>query len=292
MIRRLKLLVIILLFFLSISLGLLAAVTSRGISLLEIALSVIPGQRIPNTTNVLVLGSDNTMGVHRSDTIMVLHIDPHIPRIFVLSIPRDTLVVIPGTGYDKINHAFAYGGPELSQKTAAAFLGVEIPYYVHIQVKRLERVIDRMGGITIDVEKRLFYTDLAGGLRVDLQPGVQQLNGEQALGYLRFRMDREGDFGRIKRQQNFLTALATELLKPQNLPRFPLILGDFLSAVDTNIPSTEIGGFVSVLRTAYQAHNVQMTLLPGTSTRVNNVYYLQPDKMELQKILQEMQHGG
>jgi anionic cell wall polymer biosynthesis LytR-Cps2A-Psr (LCP) family protein len=106
-------------------LGLFFAMASR-LALFEIFINLTPTAPLMANTNVLVVGVDNAFG-HRSDTIMVLHTDPSNRGISLVSIPRDTLVVLPDRGLDKINHAYAYGGIELTRKTVENFLGVEIP---------------------------------------------------------------------------------------------------------------------------------------------------------------------
>ena len=114
--------------------------------------------------------------------------------------------------YDKINHAYAYGGHELTQKVVESFLNVPINYYVLIDIQAFEKIIDAVGGVDIDVEKRMYYEDPwddNGGLVIDLQPGLQHLNGKTAIQYVRYR-DGEGDIGRINLSKKFMKAfLAT-----------------------------------------------------------------------------------
>ena len=127
----------------------------------------------------------------------------------MLSIPRDSRVKIDGHGWDKINHAYAYGGSKLSKSVVEKLLGIPIEYTVVMNFQGFVRMIDALGGVTIDVEKRMYYSDPYDddrGLYIDLHPGVQKLNGKAAIEYVRYR-DEEGDIGRVARQQKFLTAL-------------------------------------------------------------------------------------
>ncbi len=236
--------------------------------------------------DILLLGIDAAGNVRRSDTIMVAHIDPKNKQVNVLSIPRDTLVVIPGVRLDKINHAYAFGGPELACATTSNFLGVKIDKYIKINIDGLEKVIDSLGGITVDVDKRMYYVDYAGGLYIDLYPGKQKLNGKQAIGYLRYRHDNAGDLGRIKRQQQFLQEVAKEMAKNRNVFQTSRIIMDLLGCVETNIPSSQIFAISSIVRQAYEFGNVNMQSLTGTGITIDGIYYLQPD-MEHTKILVE-----
>ncbi len=126
----------------------------------------------PKHINILFLGVDSVDHSSRSDTIIVVGISPD-EKVALLSIPRDTRVNVPGKGYTKINHAYAYGGIELLKKTIENFMGIDINYYVKTDYQGFEKVIDKIGGIEINVEKRMYYVDKAGHLYIDLKPGKQ-----------------------------------------------------------------------------------------------------------------------
>ncbi|MBQ5860328.1 MAG: LCP family protein, partial [Selenomonadales bacterium] len=159
--------------------------------------------------NVLVLGVDIREGdIGRSDTIFVMSLNREKNVATMLSIPRDSYVPIPGRGWDKINHAYAYGKGKLTRRTVENLLNIEIDYLVEVDRKGVEKMIDAIGGVEIDVEKRMYYEDPwddDGGLVIDLEPGLQTLDGEEAVQYVRYR-DKEGDIGRARRQQKFLAA--------------------------------------------------------------------------------------
>ena len=155
---------------------------------------------------IMIMGVDERSDdVGRSDTLMVATIDPQKNEASLLSIPRDTRVAIPKNGYDKINAAYAYGGEKLTQRTVEDFLGIRMDHYVIINTHAFQKIIDAIGGIDIDVEKRMYYEDPwddDGGLVIDLRPGRQHMDGKTAVTYVRYR-DEEGDIGRVKRQQKF-----------------------------------------------------------------------------------------
>lgn len=257
------------------------------LALFDVFLSLTPPVPLFSETNILVLGVDNPGGGgHRSDTIMVLHINPAKKSASVISIPRDTIAVIPERGLDKINHAFAYGGVDLSRRTVEGLLHISIPYYITVNLAGIQSLIDEIGGVQVNVEKRMYYVDYAGDLYIDLKPGLQKLNGKQAMGYLRFRRS-DSDFARIGRQQSFLSAIGGELMKKENVLKSPNIFLSLLSCVNTNLNSREILGLSLSLRGAYELGKVKMTMLPGTNMMVDRIYYWKPDEISIQRIVQQ-----
>jgi len=131
--------------------------------------------------------------------MFVATIDEATKSVSLLSVPRDTRVKIPGHGWDKINHAYANGGSQLSQKAVENLLGIPIDYYVTIDFAGFYKIVDAVGGVDVDVEKRMYYEDPYDELVIDIQPGMQHMNGKTAIQYVRYR-DSEGDIGRIERQ--------------------------------------------------------------------------------------------
>jgi len=274
--KKKVLLIILFLIILPAMAGLLFSFAAK-IALLDVFLSLTPSEKLLSETNVLILGIDATRGTHRSDTIMVAHLNTIDKEVKVVSIPRDTLVYIPGIGLDKINHSYAHGGIKLTKKTVSKFLNISVPYYVIVNISGLEKIIDKLGGIRINVEKRMYYVDHAGGLYVDLYPGPQILSGKKALGYVRFRADGEGDMGRIKRQQKFLSELARQFMKAKNMARSPRIAFELLSNIDTNLNVREIIGLYLSMRQALDFRRVAMVSLPGKDLIVDGIYYWKPD---------------
>lgn len=172
--------------------------------------------------NILVLGLDENWTTQnlmytkntRSDTVLVVSLSLNDKTVKVLSIPRDSYVEIPEYGHDKINAAHAIGGMPLAKKTVEAFLGVPIDYTVLLKVEATKNIVDAIGGVDITIEKQMDYDDNWGHLHIHLQPGLQQLNGEQALGFSRFRHDERGDFSRMERQQQLLRSIVAKLRDP------------------------------------------------------------------------------
>ena len=263
--------------------GVVFAVWNGGTSLLDVVAK--------NRINILVLGVDERADdVGRSDTSFVVTLDMEAKKITVLSIPRDSRVKIAGHGWDKFNHAFAFGGLPLSKSTAENLLGVSIQYTVTIDFKGFMRMIDALGGITIDVEKRMRYSDPYdddGGLVIDLYPGVQRLSGKEAIKYVRYR-DEEGDIGRVARQQKFLKALLKELASPQTVVRLPELAKEFYGAVKTDMPLSKILKLLPAVQEAASSGLATATV-PGAPLWIKEVSYWQPNIAELRLKVAQIQ---
>lgn len=271
--------------------GFFTSLVLSRFSAFEMLFTLAPSNIQVPEMNILLLGVDAAGRSRRSDTIMVAHISPKTKKVNVISIPRDTLVVIPGVRLDKINHAYAFGGPDLACATTSGFLGVPVEKYIKINLDGLEKVVDRLGGITVDVDKRMYYIDYSQELNIDLQPGRQKLNGKQAVGFLRFRHDALGDLGRIRRQQVFLQEVAKEIANTKNIVQTYQIIMDFLNCVETNIPSAQMFALASVVRQAYEFGNVEVASLPGSGTTIDGIYYLQPDMDQTNQLVEKYLKG-
>lgn len=240
----------------------------------------VPSDDIPDKItiagriNILVLGEDNVESVKRSDTVMVAIVDVEERNMRVLSLPRDTRVRIPGHGYQKLNHAYAYGKADLLRSTVSEFLGIPIHYYVKIDYDNFPKLVDAVGGVDIFVGKPMRYTDRAQKLNINIPAGKQRMNGETALKYVRFRMDALGDIGRVQRQQQFLKALLYRIYQPENLIRFSSIMEEIQNTLVTDMnPSMvlQLGLFVRKLEK--EQDRIFFKMLPGRAAIVDNLSY-------------------
>ncbi|MEN3014939.1 MAG: LCP family protein [bacterium] len=197
----------------------------------------------------LVLGLDHnwveghlpTSEGARSDTIILVTLDLYNQELRLLSIPRDLRVYYKDYGYyDKINAAIVVGGPRLTKRIVSETLSVYIDYIVVIKQKAIKNLVDCIGGVYIDVEKDMFYEDRWGNLRVDLKKGRQLLNGEQLIGYIRFRMDEEGDIGRIRRQNQAIIEIMQQLPNKVSKDNIMKILSDVLPYIQTDLDKEKI----------------------------------------------------
>lgn len=187
--------------------------------------------------NYLILGVD-TRGEEKSrtDTMMVLSWNKANNDIKLVSFMRDIYADIPGYQSYKLNTAYYLDGVQLLKDTLTNMFGLPIHHYALIDFKNFESLVDILApnGVEMDVEK-----DMSENIGVELKQGVHRLNGQELLGYARFRHDAEGDFGRVARQQKVIEALKTELLTPTNMLHLPKFVGAAQGYITTDYSSTE-----------------------------------------------------
>ena len=156
-----------------------------------------------------------------SDTMLLLRFNPQNEQLVVMSVPRDTRTYVRGS-LTKLNEANRYGGPSLAAESVSDLLGgVAIDRYVRINVQGVEKLVDALGGVTVNVPKDMKYQDDSQHLYINLKAGEQTLTGDQALQFLRFRYDENGDIGRIQRQQMLMRAMVEQALNPTTIARLP-----------------------------------------------------------------------
>ncbi len=197
-----------------------------------------------------------------TDTMLLVRFNPQTQELVVLSLPRDTRTWVGGE-LTKLNEANQYGGPALAARSVSELLnGVGIDRYVRINVQGVERLVDALGGVTVNVPQDMRYQDDSQRLYINLRAGEQRLNGDQAMQFLRFRYDQYGDIGRVQRQQMLMRALVEQALTPSTVGQLPRILGVIQSHVDTNLTVEELLALVGFAAQTERS-NVQMLMLPG-----------------------------
>jgi len=250
----------------------------------------IVGYRVTRPVNILVMGIDEVpdapagspeLFAGRSDTMLLMRLDPEQNVVNVLSIPRDTQVRVPGIGITKINHANMEGGAELAAQTVAEnFEGVSIDRYIRVDTSAFKDLVDLLGGVEVYVPSRMKYTDHTQKLYIDLEPGLQVLNGDQAEQFARFRHDATGDIGRVQRQQQLIRALREQVANPTILPKIPEIVQLLQSHIDTNMTMEEMLALAN-FGLQLERDNFRMVLLPGRFSRpdesVASYWILDPD---------------
>ena len=280
--KRVKWLAVILVVILVAVAGIIAAKNSRERQFYDNGM-----ETSSRVMHVMILGVDRREDdVGRSDTMMVTAVDMDQKKAALLSVPRDTRVKIDGYGYEKINHAYAYGGHKLSQNAIENLLGVSIDHYILIDTKAFERIIDAIGGIDINVEKRMYYEDPwddNGGLVIDLYPGEQHLDGKKAIQYVRYR-DGEGDIGRIGRQQHFIKAVLAKVISPEMLPRLPKLVEEVSSAIKTDMSLAELLEFANTMKSVHD-NGLTAQMVPGQPAYIDDVSYWIPDITDLRALL-------
>lgn len=244
----------------------------------------IEHDEVMGTINLMIIGIDDVEGVHRSDTIALATVDIDQKIIRLMSIPRDTRVQIPGHGWQKINHAYAYGKEKLLQETLVNYLGMPVNYYVLVNYRSFPEIVDLLGGVDINVEKRLSYHDKAGNLHINIPKGPQHLDGITALGYVRFRNDALGDIGRVQRQQKFIKALLNKAQDPSMVSQLPKLTKQLLKLVNSDLSPAQAIQLASYLKDIPREKMMFFTL-PGKAAYISNVSYWIGDLPEASQLL-------
>lgn len=237
---------------------------------------------------IMVVGSDNRKNEPaRSDTLMLVFLDSKEKTVGILNIPRDTYVYIVGKDIrTKINHAFAHGGMSMTKDTVEEFLDIKIDNCVDTDFNGFASLVDALGGITIDVEKRMYYP----AENINLKKGVQKLNGEQALGYVRFRSDGLGDLGRVERQQKFLSVLADQVMSLSTIFKIPKLVGIFQDNIQTDISVREMLALANNFKT-FNISQLKTSILPGEPEYIGGISYYICDKKETAQLIDELKAG-
>lgn len=235
-----------------------------------------------NKINILVLGVDvRKDDVGRSDTMFVVTVDQAAGNVTMLSVPRDTRVKIPGLRWDKINHAFAEGGSELSRKAVEALLGIPVDYYVTVDFTAFNKIVDAVGGVDIEVEKRMYYEDPYDNLVINIQPGLQHMDGKKAIQYVRYR-DAEGDLGRIERQQKFIKAMLKQVTSPLIIPKVPGIIREVSDAIKTDLSTGDMLNLAKLFNDAAKK-GLKTDTVPGKPAYIADISYWLPDVVGLRE---------
>ena len=239
--------------------------------------------------NIVVMGCDiRKDDVGRSDTLFVIMLDKRKKNAALLSIPRDTRVKIKGHGWDKINAAFAYGGQKMTRETVQDFLGIKLHNYVVVDFQGFKGLVDAVGGVDINVEKRMYYYDPYDGFEIDLRPGKQHMDGKTAMQYVRYR-DEEGDIGRIRRQQKFLMALYKHIASKNIIAKIPGVSKQIMSMVKTDLSLKEMVELGNVMRDMVEKEGLKMSMVPGEPEYIGGISYWIPDIPKMRQNMADMQ---
>ena len=239
--------------------------------------------------NILFLGVDASNNPNdlwtgtRTDTIILVNIDPRTKSVNALSIPRDSKVYLPGdNGVNKINAAHAIGGIEMTKKTIEDTLGVHIDRYVMVHDSAVKEIVDAMDGLDIYVEKPMHYNDYSGNLHINFTKGDHHLNGQQSVEYLRFRHDALGDIGRTQRQQWLLRSLMNNLKQPSTITKIPDIISVAKKYVKTDMSFYEMSQYAALAK-HIDMDKVEVAMLPGAPNQKGYISYwiLDPEKTQV-----------
>lgn len=252
----------------------------------------------------LLLGiSTDQENVDLTDTIMVASYNPKTQKATLLSIPRDTYTgknPARATAYDKINALYSRKHrPDETLKAVNEITGLDIEYYVVVKTEALIKLVDAIGGVTFDVPIRMKYTDTSQDLVIDLQKGVQKIDGEKAEQLLRFRKNDNGttypeeyggnDTGRMRTQREFIQAVIKQTAKPSNIFKLKEILDIAKNYIITNVDFNVAKDYLPYI-VEFNADNLLTAVLPGTNTNRNSsgTWIFVHDKKETAKLVQEL----
>lgn len=231
---------------------------------------------------------DKTQGRPRSDVMMLVHLNKTNNSISLISIPRDTRTKIEGRrNKEKINHAFAYGGPELSLKTVNDLLGTHLNYYMVVDYQFVKDMVDTMGGVEVDIPMEMNYEDTTAGnsLFIHFKPGLQKLNGEDAVKFLRFRKGyKNADLGRIQAQQAFMGAFLRELKNPKQWVKAPLFVNKYQENTESTVPLSALIQMSPIL--AKMGDDAfKSDTLPGRPETISHISYFILDESGAKNLL-------
>jgi len=248
----------------------------------------------PKRQNILLLGVDSNgadsdlwVGT-RTDTMILLNIDPRTKTVNALTIPRDSKVYLPkGMGIQKINAAHAIGGVEMTKKTIEDTLGIHVDRYIMVHDDAVREIVKALGGVDIYVEKDMHYNDYSGNLHINISKGKHHLTEKDVVEYLRFRHDALGDIGRTQRQQWFLRGLLADLQKPETIAKIPKIVSVAGKYIKTDMSVYEMTQYASMAK-HFDKDNIESAMLPGSPNKHGYVSYWILDPKKTQDVVNRL----
>lgn len=278
-----------------------------GLFITLISLNIYSPSLVPNELrvlslnkkqNIIFLGCDDVfpqdkeangaaLWKGRSDTIVLISCNPFKNSLNILNIPRDTKVKIPGHGIEKINFLNSVGGPIFTKKCLERLLRIHVDHYVIVNLQGLNKIIDEVGGVVINVPQRMQYQDHTAMLNINLFAGQQLLNGEQAVGFVRFRHDNLGDIGRIERQQEFMRAVIKKLMDPITFTKLPEVVNIYKKTILTDLHPQEIIKIANFIRNV-PLSSQKIVILPGDFSRTSSAGYWIPNQKEINNLVRSL----
>ncbi len=240
--------------------------------------------------NALVCG----ISENNTDTMIYVRYDVKTGKLAFMSIPRDTYVTNDyATSVHKLNSIYRGVNTEPLVKQIEELLDVNIDYYLIVDNKIVREVVDVLGGVEINVPFRMKYDDPTQNLHIDLQPGVQVLNGAKAEQFIRFRHNNDmtvgyasGDIGRTNAQQDFIKAFIKEVLSPANIFKIPELIKTALKNTDTNVTVREALRYVTDIPNL-KLDSIYSCTAVGTTPYIDNISYFKMDLAETRRIIKE-----
>jgi len=262
------------------------------LSAIEIPPPVTPLILADDVVNILLMGSDEAPDRygHRTDTMIILSLDPSLKRVVMLSIPRDLYVYIPGWRVDRVNVASIFGGTHMVKQTMLYNFGVEIDYWAFINFEGFTRAIDQLDGVEVEVGG--FLKDSCGGKTWNYSPGTYHMDGYSALCYVRMRKA-SSDFDRMRRQQEVVRAIFRRVLSLDGLSRVPQLYSEFGDLLDTDM---DLGAMLPLLPLAkemalgdvsIESFSIDPKVATSWIVPSSGAWVLLPDRDAMQALVRE-----
>ena len=237
--------------------------------------------------------------------MILLNLDLKNKNIRLMSIPRDTYVEVPGHSFTKINATinedyYSDGGIALTLKTVEKMVESDVKLFVQLDFEAFKKVVDAVGGVDLEVEKDMYYVDPTDGTNINLKKGMQKLDGDKALQYVRFRNDEQGDFavdydgkvyGRVSRQTHFMRVLARKLAETRNLLVINQIINIATRFTETNMDSSELLKLAMIYRDIDVELNVKTINFPGNPDMIDGISVVKINTEALKEIIEKEFHN-
>ncbi len=250
----------------------------------------LPGEAM----NILLIGSDKSKvpgDPGRSDTQILVRLDPETKSISMFSVPRDLRVLIPDHGYDKMNTAYSYGGPALAVKTFTELTGLPINHFVEINFSGFWHVVNILGGVYVPIDHRYYVPESANYKSINISPGYQLIRGHDALDFVRFRHDQLGDFTRMQRQQLFLKETQRQSYRwSGDWTKVIRLIKAITSETTSDIDSLKRLQPLVELIFQVNTSKVYTVHLEGSTPMIGGVSYVVPTQAEIDQAVAEFTH--
>ena len=262
-------------------------------------ISSVTGEEV-ETIYALILGVSEDIEVELTDTIILASYNPYTQKAYMLSIPRDTYIGKSNTKvsmYDKINAVYSKYGVDKTVDYVENITGVEIEYYAVIRTSALIQIVDIIGGVDFNVPIDMDYDDITQNLHIDLEKGMQKIDGNKAEQLLRFRHNNDGtsypyeygdnDYGRMRTQREFIKATLDQTIKFQNILKTKKIISAIFDNLETNITLSKLLAYVPY-GMSFNIEELKMEQLPGNSIQKGGVWVYEYSESKTKKLIKKL----
>ncbi len=240
--------------------------------------------------SILCIGLDEAENLKKTDTLIIGLYYPRTRRFGLIALPRDLKVEIEertGTRTLKINSIYSKYGVKRLLRVVGNLTGLDINFYVSIEIQDIIKIVDLVGGVDIYINKAMKYTDKSAGLNIELPRGIMKCDGLKALQFVRFRSDERGDMGRMERQYEFILNLIKKAVVRNNILPNLKLLKIIFKKVRTNLNFSDIINLIKYTSTA-DFNNIEMKKIPGKFVNIYGLEYIEPDLEKARKISKDL----